>query len=195
VERYKGEDDTPLITSADLARVPLDEHERRAVSEIFLREAPFTGSGTGSPDEDWSREITEQIGSLPQYGLRATAAAAAPEPPAGEQRDVFISHASEDKDEIARPLAEALLARHHTVWFDEYELTLGDSLRQEIEKGLAHSRLGVVILSQAFFAKNWPQQELNALYARLISGEPNVIVPIWHRMTREQVAARAPLLA
>src|SRR5581483_3395725 len=61
VERYKGEDDTPLITSADLARVPLDEHERRAVSEIFLREAPFTGSGTGSPDEDWSREITEQI--------------------------------------------------------------------------------------------------------------------------------------
>jgi hypothetical protein len=52
-------------------------------------------------------------------------------------RDVFISHASEDKDAVARPLAKELLRRGHSVWFDEYELVLGDSLRENIDRGLA----------------------------------------------------------
>jgi len=72
-----------------------------------------------------------------------------------QQRDVFICHASEDKDAIARPLAEALRERGHVVWFDEFELEIGDSLRQEIDRGLARSRFGVVILSPSFFEKKW----------------------------------------
>jgi hypothetical protein len=68
------------------------------------------------------------------------------------RRDVFISHASEDKDAIARPLAECLQARGCSVWFDEYELVLGDSLRGKIGDGLRHSQVGVVILSRSFFA-------------------------------------------
>src|SRR5262249_47919440 len=77
-------------------------------------------------------------------------------------RDVFISHASEDKVEIARPLAEALTKKGLTVWFDEYELTLGDRLRRKIEEGLRVSRYGVTILSENFFRKKWPQEELDA---------------------------------
>ncbi len=71
-----------------------------------------------------------------------------------QQRDVFICHASEDKDAIARPLAEALVERGHAVWFDEFELEIGDGLRREIDRGLAISRFGVVILSPSFFEKN-----------------------------------------
>ena len=58
------------------------------------------------------------------------------------QRDVFISHASEDKESIARPLAEALILAGFLVWFDEYELRIGDSLRGKIDEGLASARYG-----------------------------------------------------
>jgi len=67
--------------------------------------------------------------------------------------DVFISHASEDKDAIVRSLAEALVKGGLKVWYDEFELKIGDSLRRKIDKGLAHSRFGIVVLSQAFFKK------------------------------------------
>jgi len=99
-----------------------------------------------------------------------------------DQRDVFISHASEDKDVIARPIAEELLRRGRSVWFDEFELTLGDSLRRSIDRGLAESRFGLVILSPSFFAKQWPQRELDGLTTREIAGSTKVILPVWHEV-------------
>lgn len=96
-----------------------------------------------------------------------------------EEWDVFISHASEDKDAIATPLAEALRAKGLRVWYDDFSLRLGDSLRQSIDRGLAHSRFGVVILSARFFEKHWPQQELNGLATREVNSE-KVILPVWH---------------
>jgi TIR domain/Domain of unknown function (DUF1883) len=71
--------------------------------------------------------------------------------------DVFISHAAEDKRAVVRPLDEALEARGVKVWFDEFELRIGDSLRRRIDFGIARSRFGLVVLSPSFFAKNWPQ--------------------------------------
>jgi TIR domain len=112
-----------------------------------------------------------------------------------QARDVFVSHASEDKQAVARPLADALVERGLTVWFDEYELVLGDSLRGRIDDGLARSTIGVVILSHAFFAKPWPRRELDGLTARLISGENNVIVPIWHDLTEQELLRYSPPLA
>ncbi len=54
----------------------------------------------------------------------------------GKKRwDVFIRHASEDKDAIARPLAEALEKDDLNVWYDDFTLTLGDSLRCSIDRG------------------------------------------------------------
>ena len=50
--------------------------------------------------------------------------------------DVFISHASEDKEEVARPLARALQEEGYCVWLDDNELSLGDSLRLKIDEGL-----------------------------------------------------------
>jgi len=72
--------------------------------------------------------------------------------------DVFICHASEDKDSFVRPLAIALQEAQLKVWYDEFTLNAGDSLRRSIDKGLAGSRWGLVVLSPYFFAKEWPQR-------------------------------------
>lgn len=109
--------------------------------------------------------------------------------------DVFLSHASEDKDDIARPLKDALEARGLTVWFDEIKIKVGQSIRQEIDKGIAHARFGVVILSPDFFAKQWTQAELDALFSKKMATGANLILPIWHRVTRDQVQAQSSLLA
>jgi len=108
--------------------------------------------------------------------------------------DAFISHANEDKEKFVKPLANALTRMDYRVWYDEFELRVGDSLRQSIDKGLVNSRFGIVVLSPAFFAKNWPQYELNGLTAREMDGH-KVILPIWHNVDRDGVLAYSPTLA
>lgn len=117
-----------------------------------------------------------------------------PAPTVPKEWDVFISHASEDKEEIAKPLAEALRSNALAVWYDEYALSVGDSLRRKIDEGLAKSKFGIVIVSPAFFSKHWPQQELNGLAAREVNGV-KVILPVWHCVTQADVAAQSPTLA
>lgn len=78
---------------------------------------------------------------------------------------LFICHASEDRD-FVRPLAEALRKEYEKVWYSEYELTLGDSLLQKIDQGLATCDYGIVVLSKAFFKKKWPPAELAGLFTR-----------------------------
>ena len=112
-----------------------------------------------------------------------------------QRYDLFLSHASEDKAEIARPLYESLTARGVTIWFDEAVLELGDSLRRKIDEGLRIGRFGLVILSPHFFAKQWPQRELDGLVAReTVSGE-KAILPVWHRVEREDVLQYSATLA
>lgn len=65
--------------------------------------------------------------------------------------DVFICHATEDKAVVARPLAELLSSHRVEVWYDEFVLTAGMSLRRAIDRGLSKSRYGIVILSPNFF--------------------------------------------
>jgi hypothetical protein len=115
--------------------------------------------------------------------------------PIPERRwDVFISHAAEDKENLVRPLALALQGRGIRVWYDEFELKLGDSLRRKIDAGLSQSRFGVVVLSPDFFAKNWPQYELDGLVTREMTGH-QVILPLWHKLSKNEVIERSPSLA
>lgn len=109
--------------------------------------------------------------------------------------DVFICHAKEDKAEVARPLANALKSRGLDVWYDEFSLKLGDSLRRTIDRGLAKSKYGVVILSQNFFDKEWPQKELDALVEREVQSRRKIVLPIWHKVDVKTVAKFSPLLA
>lgn len=109
-------------------------------------------------------------------------------------RDIFISHASEDKDALVRPLARELVKLGCKVWYDEYELKLGDSLRAKIDDGLSRSRNGLVVLSPHFFRKPWPKEELDGLTARAVAGK-TLIIPVFHQMTAEEVSAYSPTLA
>ncbi|HEX6372144.1 MAG TPA: toll/interleukin-1 receptor domain-containing protein [Longimicrobium sp.] len=108
--------------------------------------------------------------------------------------DVFISHASEDKETVARPLTRRLMDAGVQVWLDAHTLTLGDSLRGKIDEGLAGSRYGVLVLSPSFFAKQWTRQELDGLLARE-EAQGKVVLPVWHQVTQADVALRSPILA
>jgi hypothetical protein len=121
---------------------------------------------------------------------------APPVEPQAKDYDVFISHASDDKDEIVRPLAEELRAAGLEVWYDEFELRIGSSLRRSIDVGLANSRFGVVVLSPAFFGKGYTNYELDGLVTREVaSGGRQIILPLWHRVTKDDVMSYSPSLA
>lgn len=108
--------------------------------------------------------------------------------------DVFISHASEDKGDVVRPLAHVLNDADLKVWYDEFELRIGDSLRRKIDAGLAKSRFGIVVLSRSFFGKGWTNYELDGLVTRAVTGE-QVLLPIWHEITKKEVIDYSPSLA
>ncbi len=108
--------------------------------------------------------------------------------------DVFICHATEDKEPFVRQLAEGLRLAGLRVWYDEFSLQVGDHLRRSIDEGLARSRFGVVVLSRHFFAKEWPQWELDGLAAREVAGR-KVILPLWHEIDADEVRRFSPILA
>ena len=109
--------------------------------------------------------------------------------------DVFICHASEDKDDFVRPLAEKLKQHHLDVWYDEFSLKIGDSLSQKIDEGLSKSRYGIVVLSENFFSKPWAKRELTGLTSREMVEGTNLILPIWHRIEVQDVMQYSPPLA
>jgi Domain of unknown function (DUF1883)/TIR domain len=111
-----------------------------------------------------------------------------------ETFDVFISHASEDKGTIVSSLATELTKQGLKVWYDDFTLRIGDSLRQKIDKGLAKSRVGLVVLSPSFVNKGWTNYELDGIVTRSVSGE-QILLPIWHNITKQEVIDFSPSLA
>ncbi|QPB20381.1 toll/interleukin-1 receptor domain-containing protein [Rhizobium sp. 007] len=111
-----------------------------------------------------------------------------------KKHDVFISHASPDKDSFVRPFAEALRRLGVNVWYDEFSIGLGDSIAEAIEKGIAQSAFGIVVISPRFIDRKWTQHEYRALL-NLNVEEDRKIVPIWLGVTRADVAAFSPSLA
>lgn len=108
--------------------------------------------------------------------------------------DVFISHASEDKDAVVRSLADALQGNGVSVWYDEFTLRIGDSLRRKIDNGLARSRVGLVVISPHFISKGWTNYELDGIVTRSVSGD-QILLPIWHNITKQEVIDFSPSLA
>lgn len=100
--------------------------------------------------------------------------------------DIFISHASEDKDQIVRELAHILTTLNLKVWYDEFSLNIGDSLTSSIDKGLNQSKYGLVIISKDFLNKKWTDYEYKSLITKEVNGV-QCILPIWHNITRTEV--------
>ena len=108
--------------------------------------------------------------------------------------DVFICHASQDKDSFVRPLAKALRSLGVTVWYDEFSLEIGDSVSQQIDKGIAEAGFGIVVISKSFIGRPWPAHELKGLVNRDIE-EDLKILPIWHGVKKHEVAKFSPSLS
>lgn len=104
-----------------------------------------------------------------------------------KQYDVFISHASEDKDNFVEPLARALQEAGINTWYDSDQIRWGQSIRQSIDKGLINSRFCLIILSQSFLKKYWTNYELNGIFQKDSITDGSVILPIWHNVTRDEI--------
>jgi len=107
--------------------------------------------------------------------------------------DVFISHASEDKDDIAEKIVNLLEYFGIKVWYDKDILSVGDSLSKSIDIGLINSRYGIIILSENFIKKGWTEYEFRALLNREV-GKKKVILPIWHKIDKEMIEKYSPFL-
>ena len=140
------------------------------------------------------RENHERKISLELRGRAEMISSKIPEIPDSEGYDFFISHASEDKDSFVRSLSDALSSKGAKVWYDELTLQVGDSLRRNIDKGLSSSQFGVVVLSESFFRKEWPNRELDGLVALEVQGQSRIL-PIWHKVSKEEVSSYSPSLA
>lgn len=108
--------------------------------------------------------------------------------------DVFISHATEDKEAVAEPLRKALVAAGISVWIDNEAIALGDSMRLSMEKGLSMSRWGVVVISPSFLGKYWTQAELDALFS-MEKVDRKVVLPVYYGITPAEVRGKHPILA
>jgi hypothetical protein len=113
---------------------------------------------------------------------------------AGIVHDFFMSHASEDKQDFVDGLVAKAKEVGLDVWYDRFSLEWGDSLRQKIDHGLSSAYFGVVVLSENFFKKPWPQYELDGLIQKDMLGTGRLL-PIWHKLTVDEVTQHAPSLA
>lgn len=108
----------------------------------------------------------------------------------------FVSHDSRDKEDLVRDLVRELSILMCPVWYDEYSLKVGASLRQSIESGIKETKNCIVVLSPNFLANDgWGRAEFDSVYTREILEKNNVILPIWHNVSLEQVYSYCPRLA
>ncbi|WP_336929336.1 toll/interleukin-1 receptor domain-containing protein [Acinetobacter tandoii] len=138
---------------------------------------------------DFQRKLKQEINKIeaPQHSIDSVLD--------DEKYDFFISHASEDKEEFVKPLAETLESMGVRVWYDEFSLKVGDSLTKSIDQGLINSKFGVIVLSKAFMKKQWTNYEFKSLVSREMHHGEKVILPIWHEISKNDVMAFSPHLA
>ena len=197
LDRVAGERDFPPWDLDTLFDVIELFHNVVVSAPMFDADGTFEGFWSQRTGQEEFREAMNEV-----LALHAPAARLAEDGrivecvyTARQVYDVFISHAHEDKDAIARPLGRELARRGYRVFLDENELVAGDSLYARLSEALASTRSGVVILSPAFFAKSWPRHELDALMARELGDGSSLIIPIWHGVGAEEVRAVYPALA
>jgi hypothetical protein len=177
------------VPSSGRWHLVVDMQGLRGTTKSSVRVIPGTALRPLPPIRDNHSQLRGIAQNLAEVGQSATEA-----PGRTVSYDVFISHATEDKDAVVRPLAKALQDLGLSVWYDEFELHIGDSLRRKIDSGISNSRFGIVVLSPAFFAKSWPQYELDGLVTMEVSGK-HVLLPLWHGVSKDEVMNYSASLA
>ncbi len=105
--------------------------------------------------------------------------------------DVFISHASEDKEEFVEPLSKILVEHNISIFYDKESIDWGDSIPTKIDKGILHSKICLLIISPNFIRKKWTQREKDAFMML----DDKKILPIWHKVSKDEVQNFSPTIA
>lgn len=154
-----------------------------------------SGGGGGSARPRWSRPgstvsyTSIQVQSL--TAIRETVEASAARRP--DLRDVFLCHAWDDRQGAAKELHELLVSAGVKVWFSEKDLGLGVPMMRAIDKGLANSRIGLVLVTPALLERLPKESVADKELSALLAG--NQLVPIVHNTTYEALRNVSPLLA
>lgn len=153
-----------------------------------------SGGGSGSTRPRWSRASSSvlytpaEVRALTPVRETVEKLASAP-----ERRDFFLCHAWDDRAGAAKELHDLLESRRVSVWFSEKDVGLGTPLLREIDKGLAKSRVGIVLVTPALLRRlqgeSIADKELSVLLAR------DQLVPVVHGTTYEALREISPLLA
>ena len=108
----------------------------------------------------------------------------------------FICHDSRDKDSIAEPIAVQLTKFMCPVWYDQFSLRVGNSLRESIEKGLKECSKCILVLTPNFLGnKGWTRREYDSIFTRELVEKQKVILPVWSEISPEDVYQYSPILA
>lgn len=153
------------------------------------------GSSGGSAKPRWSRAGSSVSYTLAQVQsltpIRETVERRAAEQP--ELRDVFLCHAWGDRQGAAKDLRDLLVAAGVKVWFSENDLPLGVPMMRAIDKGLAASRIGLVLVTPALLERLPKESVADKELSTLLAG--NLLVPIIHNTTYEALRNVSPMLA
>ncbi|MEM6831909.1 MAG: toll/interleukin-1 receptor domain-containing protein, partial [Bacteroidota bacterium] len=112
-----------------------------------------------------------------------------------QKYDVFLSYAFEDKIELANELCQTLEQKGLRVWYAGNELIPGESIEKTINAGLKRSRFGIILITPTYFEKKWTVKELYALMSREHHEKKNIIIPVIHKITPDEVAVHDKLLS
>ena len=182
--------------SADLGKKIADKRKKRSDAYLKLQkeqqnEQKKQDRASQRLQESYEKRIDEL-----QQQLANSVAFSQQNNSESEEYDVFVSHACEDKEDFVDEFVDELKKQGLKVWYDTNKLKWGDSMREKIDKGLAKSKYGVVVLSPNYIAENkyWTKAELNGLF-QIESINGKVILPIWHNLTKKQIVEYSPIIA
>lgn len=183
--------------SAELGKKIAEKRKKRAEAyQKLQKEQRNEQKKQDKANQQIQASYEARIKKLQQQLLQPVVTPATTPIAADEEYDVFVSHAYEDKESFVDEFVEALRSQGLKVWYDTDKLKWGDSMREKIDRGLAKSRYGVVILSPNYIAehKYWTKAELNGLFqVETVNGK--TILPIWHNLTKKQVVEYSPIIA
>jgi len=189
-------------TASGAAACPVCGSRSRGYGSYSSYSSPYSSSGSGGSSGGGSGSSVRPRWSRASSSVMYTPAEVRTLTPVRENfekrasvpdlRDVFLCHAWDDRKGVAKELHDLLESRGVSVWFSEKDVLLGAPLLREIDKGLAKSRVGIVLVTPALLrrvaAEGIADKELSALLAR------DLLVPIVHDTTYEALRDVSPLL-
>lgn len=199
IQGYQNDLEKIARKKADISKQIADKKSKSADASIKLRkeeaeEAKKAEVKQKAIHADYEKRIADLTSQLTQQALKPSNGIHLYADHAQEDYDVFISHATEDKESFADELHEELKKAGVKVWYDSINIAWGDSLRASIDNGLKKSKYGIVVITTHYINKGWTKYELDGLFQiEMTNGK--TILPIWHNITKKEVQDFSPSLA